>query len=110
MVLVADGKADVAVQRRLVQRDGAGGQLDGDHPQAHGRRRLGRGGRARSVIGGTSRCVPSAVLATPGCENGAVAPHSHSWSAPKAAAERTIEPTLNGWQNGVQQHGKPRLG
>ena len=98
VVLVAERQADVAVQRRLVQRDGARGQLDGDHPQARGRRLLGRGDRAR--LGGRlrrSRWVPSAVLPTPGWDSGAVLPHSHRCSAPKAAAVRTIEPTLNGW-------------
>jgi tetratricopeptide (TPR) repeat protein len=35
-VLIADGQADVAVQRRLGQRHGAGGQLDRHHPQARG--------------------------------------------------------------------------
>jgi tetratricopeptide (TPR) repeat protein len=44
-ILIADGQADVAVQRRLGQRHGAGGQLDRHHPQARGRRGLGRGDR-----------------------------------------------------------------
>jgi tetratricopeptide (TPR) repeat protein len=44
-VLVADRQADVAVQQRLRQRHGAGGQLERHHPQARGRRGLGRGDR-----------------------------------------------------------------
>ena len=51
VVLVSDGEADVAVQRCLVQRDRSGGQFDHDHPQARGRRRLGRRDRARLLRG-----------------------------------------------------------
>ena len=97
MVLVAERQADVAVQRRLVQRDGAGGQLDGDHPQARGRRRLGRrdrarlGGRRHEPLGAERRLAHARV------GQRRVLPHSQTCSAPKAAAERTIEPTLNGW-------------
>ena len=47
MVLVPDRQADVAVQRGLVQRDRAGGQLDRHHPVAVGLGRLGRRDRVR---------------------------------------------------------------
>jgi len=66
-----------------------------------GRRQFLAGGLAAatalaSVLAWISRWVPSAVLPTPGWDSGAVLPHSHRCSAPKAAAERTMEPTLNG--------------
>ena len=53
------------------------------------------GSGSRSQL--SSRCVPRAVLAAEGWSSGAEFPHSQMCSAPNAAADRTIIPTLNGW-------------
>ena len=57
-VLVAEGQADIPGQRRLVQRDRAVGQLDGDDPQAvgRGRRRARRRGRLALAADQAARC------------------------------------------------------
>ena len=97
MVLVAERQADVPVQRRVVQRGCALREFDSDdaEPRAAAALAAAAGDGSSSKL--TRRSVPRLVLRADGCDGGAVLPVSHTRSTPNAAAERMIEPTLNGW-------------